>query len=227
MGLIINLDTATDTASVCITDNGRSIFTIKNENQKEHASFIHTGIKTALEEVDLEISNIDAFAVTAGPGSYTGLRVGMATAKGFCYALSKPLITVSTLEAMAIAAIIATDAEDILYCPMIDARRMEVFTAVYDNELKKILAPTALVLEEGSFNNFTTLGKIMFFGTGSLKYATIEKKANAFFNTIDFSAEHVGIVAEKAFKQQDFSNLSVAEPAYLKEFYSATKQINM
>jgi len=224
LSLILNIDTSTDTASACITKNGECVLIVKNENQKEHASFIHAAIKSMLQQTDLELTSMDAFAVTSGPGSYTGLRVGMATAKGFCYALSKPLITIGTLEAMAVAAIIDTSKkEEFLYCPMIDARRMEVFAAVYNHELNQLLPPAGMILEAETFNSFTKNGNILFFGTGSSKYKQIEKSPNAFFSNITFSAQHVGLLADKAFKAKKFAEISYSQPEYLKEFFTTAR----
>lgn len=224
MALILNIDTATDTASVSITAAGRSIGLLKSENQKEHASFIHAAIASILKQSELTLRQIEAVAVTAGPGSYTGLRVGMATAKGLCYALSKPLITVSTLEAMTIAALEMQSTEDTLFCPMIDARRMEVFTAVFDSNMHHRMAPRAMVLEQGCFSNFLLTNKILFFGNGSSKFKQIEKSINASFADIFYSAEHVGKLAEAGFNNNNFSDVSYSQPMYLKEFYTVAKQ---
>src|SRR6185503_9501274 len=138
MALILHIDTAVEAASVCLAKNGEVLFISKNvrkdslgERQKDHAAWLHIAIKDIFEKNNLEITSLDAVAVTEGPGSYTGLRIGMATAKGICYGLSKPLVTLNTLLVMANAAK-SNDAG--LLCPMIDARRMEVFTAVYTND---------------------------------------------------------------------------------------------
>src|ERR1700761_8249865 len=141
MSLILNIDTATETAHLSIAKNGTVLQQLFNEDQKGHAAFLQPAIKKILAEQSLLINEIDAIAVTEGPGSYTGLRIGMASAKGLSYALRKPLITVNTLEAMARSAVDVLarnpiDSKEILLCPMIDARRMEVFTAIYNMELK-------------------------------------------------------------------------------------------
>ena len=225
MSIILNIDTATERASVCISENGRKLLIKNSENQKEHASFIHIAIEGLLKETNIRLNSVDAIAVTSGPGSYTGLRVGMATAKGFCYALSKPLITVGTLEAMAISALIENNySPDYLYCPMIDARRLEVFTAVYNNQLQQVVEPGARVLEEETFDPFIREYKVLFFGSGSMKYNEMIESTNAFFSSVHHSAEHVRILAHKAFEIKQFANLSNSQPEYLKEFHTIGKK---
>lgn len=202
-----------------------SLALLENEHQKEHASFLHAAIAGLLMKTGHKLNDIEAFAVTAGPGSYTGLRVGMATAKGFCYALSKPLIAINTLEVMAKAAIDARGkaGEDMLFCPMIDARRMEVFTAVYNADLENIFSPYALILEEKLFNSYMINNKVLFFGSGSKKFMKIASNPNSEFAEIAFNAGHLGSLAEIAFQKKIFSNLSYAEPTYFKDFHSIQK----
>lgn len=225
MSLLLNIDTATEIASVCVTLNGLSLALLKNKQQKEHASFVHTAIAEIPEITGYKLKDIEGIAVTSGPGSYTGLRVGMATAKGFCYALSKPLITVNTLEVMAKAAIDASgNAEkDILFCPMIDARRMEVFTAIYNSNIESILSPAPLILEEKIFASYLKTNKILFFGSGSKKYITIESNANSIFAEIEYDAAALGKLADIAFQKKKFADITYSEPTYFKNFHSVTK----
>src|SRR6187401_260662 len=131
MALILNIDTAVDVASICLAKDGKVLSIAKNESQKDHASWLHVAIKEVFEENNLELRSVDAIAVTGGPGSYTGLRIGVATAKGICYALNKPLISVNTLESFA-AGIRKKNPDFDYYVPMLDARRMEVYCAIYD-----------------------------------------------------------------------------------------------
>ena len=138
MAFILNIDTATEYAGVCISDAGNILAKEESNEQKNHAIFVQSAIKKILSELALKPVSIAAIAVTQGPGSYTGLRVGLASAKGLCYALNKPLILINTLEVMALASIEATkisgtDISKFLFSPMIDARRQEVFTALYDS----------------------------------------------------------------------------------------------
>ncbi len=155
--LLLNIDTATEHASICISRGEKVIDMEESSEQKNHAAFVQPAIVRLLAANQLQLADIDAVAVTIGPGSYTGLRVGLASAKGICYALNKPLVTVNTLQVMAQAAYndcvlkgISID-EQTLFCPLIDARRMEVFTAVYDARLAEIEAPYALVTDADSF----------------------------------------------------------------------------
>jgi universal bacterial protein YeaZ len=221
MALILNIDTATETAVVSISENEKVMDFASNSNQKDHASFLHPAIKTLLKNIDLPINKLDAIAVTAGPGSYTGLRVGMAAAKGLCYALNIPLITLSTLEVMAQEIINKMNDPSALYCPLIDARRMEVFTAVYDHHLTEILKPCSMILEEGSFKDMIQKNKIYFSGSGSekLKQLLDDKNAVYILNN-EVTPEAMALLAYKHFVKQDFANISYSSPTYLKEFYT-------
>ena len=225
MPLLLNIDSATEVASVCVALNGASLALIKNEQQKEHASFIHTGIAGILKKTGYKLKDIEAFAVTSGPGSYTGLRVGMATAKGFCYALSKPLIAINTLEVMTQGAIdtVGRAEKGMLFCPMIDARRMEVFTAIYNADIKTILSPKAVILEKNFLNNYMINNKVLFFGSGSKKFMEIETNPNSVFAEIQANAAHLGSLAEIAFRHRKFADISYAEPTYFKDFHSIQK----
>jgi tRNA threonylcarbamoyladenosine biosynthesis protein TsaB len=222
LALILNIDTATELASVCLADNERLLSYRENEQQKEHASFVHLAIKQIMEETSKELSEVDAIAVTSGPGSYTGLRVGLATAKGLCFALNKPLITVGTLEVMTQAAITGVDEKgwEVLYCPMLDARRMEVFTAIFNAKLEAVLPPQALVLNEESFKEFAAEKKIVFFGNGSNKLEKIVSYNKAIFAEVKANAKDLNVLAQKAFIQGDFANVAYSAPNYLKEFHS-------
>ncbi len=222
MALLLNIDTATEVASVCVTLNGLSLALIKNEQQKEHASSIHTAVAELLNKTGYKLKDIEAFAVTSGPGSYTGLRVGMATTKGFCYALKKPLIAINTLEVMTKAAIDTGGKAEkgMLFCPMIDARRMEVFTAIYNADIENLFSPSAVILEESFFNSYMINNRILFFGSGSKKFMGIVSNSNSVFAEIQHNAGHLGSLAETAFEKRKFSDLSYAEPTYFKDFHS-------
>src|SRR6478672_10593007 len=154
-----------------------------------------------MEEAGISLQELDAIAVSSGPGSYTGLRVSMATAKGLCYALQKPLITVSTLKMMAVAAL---DTITELLCPMIDARRMEVFTAVYDHSLSEILSPVNIILEKESFKNLLEKHSILFFGNGSDKFKALISHPNGSFKSLEATAQHMTGLSYSQFKNKDF-----------------------
>ena len=228
MALLLNLDTATEVASISVSVDGVSKAFKQNEQQKEHASFVHFAIKELINEGGFNLGDVDAFSVTSGPGSYTGLRVGMATVKGFCYAFSKPLITVNTLEVMAKAAIDTLDYKDekLLLCPMIDARRMEVFTAIYDADLKNVVQPQSLILNETTFHDILAKQKIIFFGSGSGKFEEINLTANANFKNIVSNARNLGSLAESYFNRKCFSDVTYSQPNYFKDFYSPIKSLN-
>ncbi|HEY5966399.1 MAG TPA: tRNA (adenosine(37)-N6)-threonylcarbamoyltransferase complex dimerization subunit type 1 TsaB [Chitinophagaceae bacterium] len=220
MTLILNIDTAVDVASLCLAKDGEVLSIARNESQKDHAAWLHIGIKEIFEKNGLELRSVDAIAVTGGPGSYTGLRIGMATAKGICFALNKPLISLNTLLVMGNAA--KNESADLL-CPMIDARRMEVFTAIYTKELKIVKDPAAITLNENSFAEYLSNNSICFFGNGSNKFQAIEKSAQAFFSNIKTDASSMISLSEKSFTEKKFADLVYAEPLYLKEFYTPAK----
>lgn len=220
MALILNIDTATETGSICLSKNGQSISMLQNENQKDHASWLQAAIVKLISAAGYGMQDLQAVAVTAGPGSYTGIRVGMASAKGLCYALKIPLITENTLKVMAHAAQKTARGLASLICPMIDARRMEVFTALYMPDLEEIMPPEAIILDANSFANNLTQRKILFFGSGSKKWQQTIKTYNAFFADVPFSAEDLGKLADQKFDIQQFTDIVYSEPYYLKSFFT-------
>jgi len=218
MALLLNIDTATEQAGVCLSKDGEILAIEETPGQKNHASFIQPAIQRVMQASGSNLSSIDAVAVTAGPGSYTGLRVGLSTAKGLCYALGKPLIMINTLEVMATASILANGEENVLFCPMIDARRMEVFTALYTANRQTILPPTAMVLDETSFQNELSSTTIIFSGSGSTK-AQIIQHTYAVFCSTSYSVKHLAVLALLSYNASRFASLAYSEPFYLKEFY--------
>lgn len=231
MALILNIDTATEHASVCLSKDGELLAIEFNPNQKDHAAFIQPAIQKLLSTVKCELSTVDAIAVSNGPGSYTGLRVGLSTAKGISYALNKPLILINTLEVIATAAISESpqtsnnEERSTLFCPMIDARRMEVFTAVYDKNLQPVLAPTAMILDENSFTDLLQQHKIIFSGSGSEKFKTVIKNDNGFFLNIQHDARHMQTIAENLYLLKSFADKAYSEPFYLKEFFTPVRNL--
>jgi tRNA threonylcarbamoyladenosine biosynthesis protein TsaB len=214
---ILNIDTAVTTASICLANDGTVLQLKINPSQKDHASWLHVAIRDLMKEANLTLQDLDAIAVSSGPGSYTGLRVSMATAKGLCYALQKPLITVGTLKMMAVAAM---DTPAQWLCPMIDARRMEVFTAVYDHSLAEILSPINIILENESFKDLLDSNTIVFFGNGSEKFQPLTAHPNASFIKREANAEHMTGLSFSQFTRQEFADLAYAEPYYGKAFYT-------
>lgn len=217
MSIILNIDTAIQAASICLAKNENVIGSKTNPSQKDSATWLHIAIKELLQEKEMTISQINAIAVSAGPGSYTGLRVGMSAAKGFCYALQIPLITINTLKMMAVAAQHETTK---LLCPMIDARRLEVFTAVFDKNLNEVEAYTNLVLEKDSFKNILDQNTITFFGNGSDKFKLLTTHTNALFKKIEAGALQMVPLSFEKYLVEDFSSLAYTVPFYGKEFHS-------
>jgi tRNA threonylcarbamoyladenosine biosynthesis protein TsaB len=226
MAMILNIDTATEHASVCISKNGQVQAMRESNNQKDHASFLHVAIQAMLFELSLKPAAIDAVAITSGPGSYTGLRVSMAAAKGWCYALKKPLLAINTLEVMIYAAkeyLLQKVPEQtpVLLCPMLDARRMEVFTAIYDFDFNALLKPGSLVLEPGVFDEWTAQ-PIFFFGNGSSKLKTFYPDISHIAD-FEHSSKHLGVLSAECFRKEEFADVAYLEPAYLKDFYTTAK----
>lgn len=217
MSLILNIDTATPLASVCLAQDGSSLEFVSNTEQPDHASWLHPAIAGCLERSGIAITTLQAVAVSIGPGSYTGLRVGLSAAKGICYAQQIPLITIGTLDMMAHAAMDSATTD--LICPLIDARRMEVFTAVYNKQLGKIFPPQAMVIDEKSFKDLLANYKILFFGDGSSKLKSVLSHTNALFGIIQANAAHLAVLSHKKYLEKEFADLAYAEPQYLKEFY--------
>lgn len=211
------MDTSTENASICLADGEHSIFQASNEFQKEHAAWLHPAIKQSLEVTGKKAGDLKAIGITAGPGSYTGLRVAMATAKGLCFALNIPLIAINTLDAMAS---MATGEETDYICPMIDAKRMEVFTGLYDKNLLSIIPPCAMILDKNSFSPFFQEKKILFFGNGKNKFEKIIDEKNAIFKNLIFKASHLSAITYIKFVKSEFSSLQLTEPQYLKEYYT-------
>jgi tRNA threonylcarbamoyladenosine biosynthesis protein TsaB len=218
MSLLLNIDTAMDTASVCLAKEGISIAYAENNDQKNHSAWLHTAVIELLQQSGVQFNELTAVGVSIGPGSYTGLRVGLAAAKGFCYALGIPLITINTLEMLAAA--VSEEANDNdLICPMIDARRNEVFTAVYEKSLHERVPAHALVLEKKSFDATLSTNRMIFCGNGSDKFRQIIQNEHAYFSVTIGNASHLGQLSYKYFLKKKFTDLAYSEPLYLKEFH--------
>ena len=222
MSWIIHIDTALETASVSIAVDGKLVAEKMSATQKDHASFLQPSIAELLAVANISIKQLDAVAVVDGPGSYTGLRVGMASAKGLCYALNKPLITIGSLQIMAANAIeqLQKNNDAIFYCPMIDARRMEVFTAVYNQQMIEIEAPCAIELSEDLFASRMLKNRLYFFGNGALKWELICRNENAHFISLENNSMIVSVLAYQKLIKKEFANLAYSEPAYIKDFFS-------
>jgi tRNA threonylcarbamoyladenosine biosynthesis protein TsaB len=223
MALILNIDSATETAGICLAEGGKTVLILQNREQKDHASWLHEAIAQMMKTTGYKMTDLQAVAVTAGPGSYTGLRVGMAAAKGFSYALGIPLIAENTLKIMAYAASRQGPPAGLL-CPMIDARRMEVFTAVYGSDLVELLSPVAMVIDEKSFENYLSGHTVSFFGGGSYKCKPLLTAPSAVFIEVDYNVGYLGILSFLRYLHKEFTDTVSGEPVYTKEFYTHTKK---
>lgn len=222
MSLILGIETSTKICSVAISDGGKLLALKEEGGEYSHSEKLTVFIQDILKEAGLQLENIDAVAVSKGPGSYTGLRIGVSVAKGLCYALNKPLISVDTLQAMALGMSKAENAD--LYCSMIDARRMEVYTALYDSNNKIVESVSAKIIDENSFSKKLKENQIMFFGDGSEKCKeSLGGNSNTIFSDKGLpSAQYVNQIALEKFNNQEFEDVAYFEPYYLKDFIATT-----
>jgi tRNA threonylcarbamoyladenosine biosynthesis protein TsaB len=218
---ILQINTAFSEASIAISRNGELLHELNNSNQYDHASFVQPAILDICKECGIELEALNAISVINGPGSYTGLRVGLASAKGICYALKIPLICINTLDWIAFGNL--SDNLD-LVCPMIDARRMEVFTGLYSREMNRTLEPSALVLDEQSFSAELIEQRIGFVGNGAAKWKNICQHPHAVFPEALHDAGHFAEMSLQAYQQEQFADLAYAEPFYTKEFFNTQKK---
>lgn len=193
-----------------------------NENQKDHAAWLQPAIQDLLNSAGIGLKQLNAIAVSIGPGSYTGLRIGLSTAKGLCYALNIPLMAIGTLDMMAEAGSKKNYNTDLL-CPMIDARRMEIFTAVYKKNKEKLLEPCAMIIDENSFSDLLKNNSILFYGNGSDKLKRLINDQRAIFDNIEINASELIKISNKRFHIEDFNSIAYTEPMYIKQFYTPIK----
>ncbi len=229
MATILNIETSTDVCSVCLSQDGEMKFHDADYKGRNHATVLGGFVKNALLYASDCEMKLDAVAVSIGPGSYTGLRIGLSEAKGLCFGLDVPLIGVNTLKLLSVAVMFSRHVEpEEYFVPMIDARRMEVFTAVYDLALNEILPNQALVVDENSFSDLLKERRLLFLGNGADKVAEVIAHPNAEFvrgirpNAVDMIA-----LSEKAFREGDFMDLAYSTPNYLKKFHTTTPKKNV
>lgn len=229
MAVILQIETSTSACSVALSDNGRVISAKEKTEPNIHAGFITLFIDEIMKTTGTAYSELDAVAVSKGPGSYTGLRIGVSTAKGLCYALDIPLLAIDTLHAMAagfLKFINPEITENTLLCPMIDARRMEVYMSVFDNKLSTVEPVQAKILEEGCFDDYLLTKRMFFFGDGAFKVNAIYPgNENVSFTAFDNSATHLSELAFNKFKLQQFEDLAYFEPYYLKDFVAGKAKV--
>lgn len=219
MGFILSIETSTLTSSIALHNNGNLISSLNIHIEKSHSEYLTPSIKYLLETSGIDIKELDAVAISKGPGSYTGLRIGTSTAKGICYALDIKLIAVNTLEAMAYG-MSKFYSKNTLLCPMLDARRMEVYCLVSKLDLTILTETEAKIIDESSFSNLLSGNEMVFFGNGAAKCRTVlEKIENAIFvEDINPSAVNVGELAWRSYEKEEFENVAYFEPFYLKDF---------
>jgi tRNA threonylcarbamoyladenosine biosynthesis protein TsaB len=219
MVTILQIETATQVCSAAVSINGETVALKELAAQNIHAGSLTLFIEEVMNQAGITYAALDAVAVSKGPGSYTGLRIGVSTAKGICFAMDKPLIAISTLEMMGEGFLTANPDYTGLVCPMIDARRMEVFTALYDHHLKQVLPVTARIIDETSYAEDLRTNTITFIGDGAMKCNTSILSPNAAFSDLNYnSAANMSRLANSCYKAQDFADLAYFEPYYLKDF---------
>jgi tRNA threonylcarbamoyladenosine biosynthesis protein TsaB len=229
MATILNIETSTDVCSVALTSEGQVLDHRENYEGQTHATLLSQYVKDMLDYAHSREMKLDAVAVSIGPGSYTGLRIGLSEAKGLAFGLDVPLIGVNTLQLLTVSAMFNhfIDEERLLYVPMIDARRMEVYTAAYSPAIEAVLEPQAMILNEQSFKSlFDEDYTLVMMGNGSDKAQELFAQQRVrFIGGIKPVAVDMLALAEKAFREQQFIDVAYSTPLYLKEF-QATKPKN-
>lgn len=230
MAIILNIETSTRNCSVALSDGGR-LLALRETEGNEHAARIALFVDEVLQEAGRQCSDIEAVAVSAGPGSYTGLRIGVSMAKGLAYSLDCPLISVSPLQAMALAAASKT-AEDsalgnALFCPMIDAGRMEVYAALYNREGTEIRGISADIVDADTYADYLRQCPVVFCGNGCGKCRSVLQSypTARFDEEIRPSARYMPVLAKRAYEQKKFEDVAYFEPFYLKDFIAGKPHV--
>lgn len=218
MAYILAIETATEVCSVALFQDNKLINCIEEGGSYGHAEKLASFTKQLLQLSEIKPENLSAIALGKGPGSYTGLRIGTSFAKGMCFSLNIPLIAISTLEAFAYGAKNKHEKEYV-FCPLLDARRMEVYTALYSNDLVRLQEVEALVVEDNPFEKYTKKSNVLFFGNGAEKCEKALNSSNSHFDLeICLSAKYFGELAFLSYKSKDFVDVAYFEPFYLKDF---------
>ncbi len=231
MSLILNIETATEVCSVSFSKNGQVIALKENFEGQSHAKLLTVFIDELLKEYQLKVKNFDAIAVSMGPGSYTGLRIGVSTAKGLAYAADLPLIAVNTLQSLAFS-VTHEPSQSIernaWICPMIDARRMEVYTAFFDTLNVQKSDVKADIIDENSYKDILNERQIVFCGNGAAKCKNSIKHENALFlDDVYCSAKNMASLSDDAFRNENFVDTAYFEPFYLKNFIATIPKKNI
>lgn len=230
MALILNIETATPVLSVSLGNDGHVLDLLEVNTKNRHAERVTLFIDEILKKNSVGFDDLDAVAVSEGPGSYTGLRIGVSTAKGICYSRDIPLIAISTLKSMALSManqwIDESDKQNLLFCPMIDARRMEVYSALYDYQNKEIRQVQADIVDENSYKDYLEKNKVIFGGDGADKCKKVIQDENAvFLDEVYPSAATMAIIAEDYFNKGKFADVAYFEPFYLKTFKAGKAKV--
>lgn len=236
MAIILNIESSSNICSAALSINGELSQLRESDTEKSHAGKLTVFIEEILKSNNISTYDLDAIAISKGPGSYTGLRIGVSVAKGICYAMNKPLIAVDTLKSLTLSMLLQSGSKisgnnsikDFLFCPMIDARRIEVYTAFYDFDLNAIDEVKSIIIETNSFKEILDKQKIIFFGNGADKCKDLIKHKNAeFIDNIELSARYMCSLAEESFNNKDFADTAYFEPFYLKDFIATTPKKNL
>lgn len=226
MAVILNIETSTNVCSTALSAEGMVLCHYEDFSGQNHAAMLSGFIKRCLDHAADHEMKLDAIAVSMGPGSYTGLRIGLSEAKGLAFALNVPLIGIDTLKLLAVDVMFnhsELNLEDALLCPMIDARRMEVYTALFDWALTEVVPESPLILTEESFAEYLSEKVVAFFGNGSEKARSVIQSPNAVFvDSVVPLASNMVALAEMAWHKRDFIDLAYSVPNYLKEFQAST-----
>lgn len=224
MACILHIETSTEACSVAVSEDGLAEFKLEDLQGPSHGVQLGVFVDEALSFVDNHGMPLDAVAVSCGPGSYTGLRIGVSMAKGICYGRNLPLIAIPTLEVMSVPVLLQQDLpDDALLCPMIDARRMEVYAAIYDRALNMKRPIAADIVDENSYLEYLETQPVYFFGNGAAKCREKITHPNAhFIEGVRPLARWMFPLAEKALASKDFKDVAYFEPFYLKEFIAST-----
>jgi len=235
MALLLNIETSTAVCSVALGKDGKLLALKENKEGMKHASHLTVFIESILKENGYTTADLDGVAVSMGPGSYTGLRIGVSTAKGICFGSNIPLIGLSTLQSMTKALLNTQNLKSLLknpeqayFCPMIDARRMEVYTSFYNSNAEQVKDISADIIDENSFSNELSNREIVFFGDGSDKCKEVIKSdSGIFLDNITTTAVGMIELAEQKYNNKELEDVAYFEPFYLKDFVATTPKKNI
>lgn len=227
--MILCLETSTAVCSVALVEDAKTLVLKESLDGQNHAEKITVFIDEVMKEAKVTYQDLDAVAVSMGPGSYTGLRIGVSTAKGLCYAMDKPLIAIDTLHAMAhgLSLGLSLSSPNALLCPMIDARRMEVYSAFFDKDLERVSDTSAIIIDENSFYDLKQSHHLYLFGDGADKLQTlfVDDERITVIEKFHCSASYMASLADKALRDKNFVDTAYFEPFYLKDFVPAMPKV--